>query len=133
MSDAANPSSPAGVIKTRSSLKAKTLPEQEHQVIIHCVHTAGSEGMYIRIWPTTFLIANDVQHRSELVLAENIPMAPEWMSVPPGSTIQFSLIFTGLPKSCLFFDLVEEIPEPGAFRFPNIQRNKSDVYTVQFT
>ena len=133
MSHAANPSSPAGVIKTRSSIEVKTLPEKEHQVIIHCIHTAGADGMYIRIWPTTFLIAKGVQHRSELVLAENIPMAPEWMNVPPGSTVQFSLIFTGLPKSCLFFDLVEEIPEPGAFLFPNIQRNESDVYTIHFS
>jgi hypothetical protein len=29
------------------------------------------------------------------------------------------------------FDLIEEIPEPGGFYFPNIQRNNWDVYNLQ--
>ncbi len=118
------------LIDTRSKKKLKTLPEQENQVIIHCMYTGTSEGMLIRIWPTTFLISRDIPHRSELVLAENIPLYPQWMNVPNGTTINFSLIFTGLPKSCQHFDLVEEIPKPGAFVISNIARNDTDVYTV---
>jgi hypothetical protein len=37
----------------------------------------------------------------------------------------------GLPKKCTVFDLIEEIPEPGGFYIPNIQRNNSDVYHLE--
>ncbi|MDQ3016166.1 MAG: hypothetical protein M3R25_05535 [Bacteroidota bacterium] len=130
---------PPSRIKTRTiaeveaSIKAHTLPETEHQVIIHCIYKAGGEGMWIRIWPTTFLIDKTINHRSELVHVENIPMFPDWLQVAPNEKIQFSLIFTGLPASCLHFDLLEEIAEPGAFTFLNIPRNETDVYTVRFS
>ena len=81
--------------------------------------------------PTTFLIARDVKHRSELVHAENIPLYPVWKSVAPGTTDQFTLIFTGLPSSCTVFDLVEEIPQVGGFFVGNIPRNSLDVYEVR--
>lgn len=41
----------------------------------------------------------------------------------------FKLVFTGLPKNCMSFDLIEDIPENG-FVVRNIQRNKSDVYSI---
>ena len=40
--------------------------------------------------------------------------------------------FSGLPRSCTSFDLIERIPEPGGFEVRNIGRNKTDVYEVEF-
>ena len=62
--------------------------------------------------------------------AENITIAPQWMEVQPGATVRFTLIFAPLPKSCEFFDLLEDIPQSGGFFIQNIKRNKSDVYRV---
>jgi hypothetical protein len=112
----------------------KAIVQEEKQVIIHCRYICTNPyGMNIRIWPSTYLIAKDVAHKSELVHAENIPFAPAWMVVPQGSSNQFSLIFTGLPKACQKFDLVEVIPQEGGFYISNIERNQMDIYTVEIT
>lgn len=87
--------------------------------------------MAIRIWPTTFLIAKDVNHRSQLIHAENIPYYPIWKPVALGSRTRFTLIFSGLPADCARFDMVEDIPEPGGFIVRNIPRNELDVYEVR--
>ncbi len=116
------------LIKPKKKVKEET--SLEKQVIIHCLFTSTQGDTGIRIWPTTFLIAKDVSHRSELVLAENIPLAPNWLNVPQGSTFNFTLIFSGLPDECRIFDLVEEVPQPGAFIISNIDRNGTDVYTI---
>ena len=71
-------------LKTPSILKkpaaqrlAQELAQEEKQVIIHCRYACNNPyGMNIRIWPTTYLVAKDVAHKSELVHAENIPFAP---------------------------------------------------------
>jgi hypothetical protein len=65
--------------------------------------------------------------------AENISIAPEWTYVPEGKSYRFTLIFAPLPKSCEFFDLLEDIPQAGGFFIQNIKRNKSDVYHVKIT
>ena len=115
---------------TRKKLKEET--QEEKQVIVHCHYTCTNPyGMYIRIWPSTYLISKDVQHKSDLVHAENIPLAPDWMAVPPGARSQFTLIFTALPKDCQRFDLAEIIPQEGGFFVPNIERNELDVYEVE--
>ena len=115
---------------TRKKLKEQT--QEEKQVIVHCHYTCTNPyGMYIRIWPSTYLIARDVAHRSELVHAENIPLAPDWMAVPPGAKSQFTLIFSGLPKDCQRFDLAEIIPQEGGFFVADIERNDMDVYEVE--
>ena len=115
---------------TRKKLKEET--REEKQVIVHCHYTCTNPyGMYIRIWPSTYLISKDVQHKSDLVHAENIPLAPDWMAVPPGARSQFTLIFTALPKDCQRFDLAEIIPQEGGFFVPNIERNELDVYEVE--
>ncbi len=120
--------------RIRSSVrkKLKEQTQEEKQVIVHCHYTCTNPyGMYIRIWPSTYLIARDVAHRSELVHAENIPLAPEWMAVPPGAKSQFTLIFSGLPKDCQRFDLAEIIPQEGGFFVADIERNEMDVYEVE--
>ncbi|MBK9105761.1 MAG: hypothetical protein IPL92_14630 [Saprospiraceae bacterium] len=115
---------------TRKKLREQT--QEEKQVIVHCHYTCTNPyGMYIRIWPSTYLIARDVAHRSELVHAENIPLAPDWMAVPPGAKSQFTLIFSGLPKDCQRFDLAEIIPQEGGFFVADIERNEMDVYEVE--
>ena len=107
--------------------------EEESQVIVHCSYTGTSMYDKIRIWKSTFLYAKGSSHRSELVHTENITLFPEWMPVERGQTVFFTLIFTGLPKNCNQFDLIEEIPEPFGFEFRNIERNDSDVYLVDLT
>ncbi len=123
---------PGTRIKTSVRRKLKEETQEEKQVVIHCHFVCNNPyGMYIRIWPTTYLLAKDVQHRSDLVHAENIPFAPEWIAVAPGTSSQFTLIFTGLPKDCQRFDMVEIIPQEGGFFVANIERNELDVYDVQ--
>lgn len=73
---------------------------------------------------------DESDHQSEMVHAENISIYPEWQEVLDGSTAYFSLIFTGLPKSCRKFDLYERIPESGGFMVWGIERNETDVYYV---
>jgi hypothetical protein len=52
------------------------------------------------------------------------------MPVEYGQTLIFTLVFSGLPKECKSFDLMEKIPEPGGFEIRNIRRNSTDVYHV---
>ena len=105
--------------------------QEESQVIVHCTYTGSMNSDRIRIWASTFLYAKDSSHKSELIHVENITMYPMWMDVANGQTINFTLIFSGLPKHCKLFDMVENIPEPGGFVFENIVRNNSDVYTLE--
>jgi hypothetical protein len=107
--------------------------KEEAQVIIHCSYTGTMWGDKIRIWKSTFLYDKDSSHRSKLVHVENITMHPTWMNVKRGQTVNFALIFTGLPKHCKQFDMIEKIPEPGGFVIKNIERNNSDVYLLDMT
>ena len=101
-------------------------------VYVHCYFRNKWENMLIRIWKTTFLVDSLAGggNRSKLLHAENISMAPVWTHIPDGGVYSFLLIFSGLPKSCKQFDLVEEIPEPGGFFIQNISRNETDVYHI---
>lgn len=102
--------------------------ENESQVIVHCYFPESPFGSKIRIWPSTFLLDQDSEHRSSLLVAENISFMPTWTYILPLKPHRFTLIFSGLSKECTRFNLVEEIPEPGAFIVNNIQRNREDVY-----
>ncbi len=108
------------------------LTQEEGQVIVHCVSSApATADYYIRIWPSTYLFDRDSDHTSELVHTEKIALAPTWQLVPAGQAVFYSLIFSGLPKSCAVFDLEEIIPLPGRFSARNIRRNNEDVYFVR--
>lgn len=107
--------------------------KEEAQVIVHCSYTGTMSDDKIRIWKSTFLYAKNSSHRSKLVHVENITMYPTWMNVDWGQTVNFTLIFTGLPKHCKQFDMIENIPEPGGFVIKNIERNNSDVYLLDMT
>ena len=107
-------------------LKAEVLVEKS--TIVHCRLSEGYEfPTAIRIWPTTFLV-QDNSDRKKLLHAYNIAPYPSWKIVNEGHV--FTLIFEGLDKSCLLFDLLEDIPEMGGFKFENIKRNETDVYWV---
>ena len=117
--------------KFDNKLKDEILSQihEEKAVIIHCTYNAEIDGG-IRIWNSTFLIDKTSGERSTMHHAENITIAPEWTYVPEGKCYRFTLIFAPLPKSCEFFDLLEDIPQTGGFFIQNIKRNKSDVYHV---
>ncbi|MDP2386867.1 MAG: hypothetical protein Q8M29_10885 [Bacteroidota bacterium] len=119
--------------KTEISTELKTLPSEESQVIVHGHFQSSHESHeLIRIWRTTYLIPHDQYHKSRLLHFENITLYPEWTIIPLGSTYRFTLIFSGLPKGCKVFDLIEEIPQSGGFEIRDIARTKSDVYHFKF-
>jgi hypothetical protein len=99
-------------------------------VYVHCHFKNEGGEMLIRIWRSTFLIDRNSSARSELLHADNISFAPLWCVVPAHSTYSFLLIFSGLPKDCTSFDLIEDIPQAGGFFVSGIARNARDVYHV---
>jgi len=108
----------------------ETMIYEQGQVVVHCIQTTEYPS-YIRIWPTTYLYDHHSAHTSELVHAENITMFPVWKPVGAGEN-HFTLIFSGLPMSCLVFDLMEQCDnQAGAFKVSGILRNDSDVYFVE--
>lgn len=115
--------------KTTKKQKHDSIDE-ESQVILHCSYTGSLRFDRIRIWKSTFLFAKDSNHQSKLLHFENIAIFPNWLSVKEGETIIFTLIFSGLPKRCKYFDMIEKIPEPGGFEVKNIPRNRTDVYNI---
>jgi hypothetical protein len=121
----------APAVRFDDKLKEEILSQihEEGMVIVHCTYHAEIDGG-IRIWNSTFLIDKASGDRSPMQHAENISIAPVWTYVPEGKTWRFTLIFAPLPKSCEFFDLLEDIPQDGGFFIQNIRRNKSDVYKV---
>jgi hypothetical protein len=103
---------------------------EDSYVYVHCSFPISSPDMLIRIWKTTFLKDCHSPGQSQLIHAENISYAPEWTMIPDRGTYSFLLIFSALPKTCLLFDLVEDIPQPGGFLVKHIKRNKTDVYRI---
>ena len=102
-------------------------------VYVHCYFRNKWENMLIRIWKTTYLIDDVSGTRSRLIHAENISIAPVWTQIPDKVEYSFLLIFSGLPRSCKQFNLVEEIKEPGGFLVQNIARNETDVYHINIS
>ncbi len=119
---------PVEITEAAVAEEVKTLESEERQTIVHCVcSTEGAEAY--RIWPSTFLIEHGSTRQAKLVHAFNISLAPTW-TLNDGRG--FTLIFEGLSKGCTAFDLREIIPQDGGFEVFNIQRNKTDVYSVNF-
>jgi hypothetical protein len=120
--------------KVQHGVKLKTQDEadEESQVVVHCTFVSSEFDQAIRIWKSTYLLDRGSDHRSELVSAFNVSMYPVWTRVRGGHSLQFTLVFTGLPKSCTAFDLIEIIPQSGGFVERNIPRNEKDVYRIQF-
>ena len=102
---------------------------QDEIVIVNCTYSPPCD-VYIRIWESTVLRDQDTRCGSKLLDARNIPYEPNWMEVPAGHTVKFTLIFSALPRTCEVFDLLEEIPESEPFEILDIPRNSEDVYDV---
>ncbi len=115
----------------REELSSFTDPEG--QVIVHGKCYGGTSGMFIRIWPSTFLFDCHSSHRSELIYFEKITGFPFWTPVEAGKYHFFTLVFTALPSTCTFFDLKEIIPQSYGFEHLSIERNREDVYHLDFT
>ncbi|MEO8589079.1 MAG: hypothetical protein ABI432_06915 [Flavobacteriales bacterium] len=127
----APPAPPCPIERVAPMLRTELCAEVDErgQVTVHCALPIGPFDC-IRIWPSTYLVCRHTGHRSPLLHAEGIPFAPIWLQVPPGRAVCFTLLFAGLPKHCVLFDLVEEIEDPGGFHVPGILRNEMDVYRV---
>lgn len=103
---------------------------EERQVVVHC-RCHWFPGAQLRIWPQNFLVPHGGGKRAKLLYCEGVSMFPVWTHYPaPRDCIRFTMIFEALPTGCEIFDLVELIPEPGAFEVRNIRRNSRDVYEV---
>lgn len=113
-------------VATEQITNIKILESEERQTIVHC--TCQEDYAY-RVWPTTYLIEHGTGKRAKLITAFNISFAPQW-TLNDGKG--FTLVFEGLSKECSVFDLKEIIPQDGGFEFPDIPRNKIDVYQVNF-
>jgi len=129
MASIKDPAEKPGVI-TETVTEAKTITLEAGHVYVHCYFNNTYKDMLIRIWKSTFLIDQGSGARSGLVHIENISYAPEWTIVPDNHLFHFLLIFSALPKSCVKFDLLEEIPQSGGFHVTDIARNEQDVYRV---
>ncbi len=112
--------------ETEELTEVKTLQSEERQTIVHC--TCGDDYAF-RIWPSTYLIEHGTGKQAKLITAFNISFAPQW-TLNDGKG--FTLIFEGLSKDCVSFDLKEIIPQEGGFEVHGIPRNSMDVYQVRF-
>lgn len=102
------------------------------QVILHFLYNPNVENTLIRIWQTTFLYDCQSDHRSDLLYTENITLYPVWTECKANIQHHFTLIFSGLPNSCLMFDFEEHcLGLGGEFVVRNIMRNKTDIYYVK--
>ncbi len=115
--------------------KLKYQTEEIGQVVLHFLYQSPDSTLgdsLIRIWPTTYLYAQNSAHKSELVHIENISYYPQWYLCKAGSENHFTLIFSGLPKSCTKFDFIEHCTnQAGAFKVHGINRNDSDIYYLK--
>ena len=103
--------------------------DERGQVTVRCRFDSADFNL-IRIWRSTCLVCYDTGHRSELLHADGIVLAPHWMPVLPGTAALFTLVFAPLPRECSAFDLVEDIPQAGGFHVAGIGRNRRDMYEV---
>jgi len=75
-------------IKLDEGLKAELLSQiqEESMVVVHSIYTAVDE-IGIRIWNTTDLIDQHSGKRSRMLDAFGITVAPTWMLVEAGTTV----------------------------------------------
>jgi hypothetical protein len=120
------------IIDNKIRRKLLSIVEKEEQVIVHCSIKSLSGNKLIRIWKSTFLCPKNSGRKSTLLHVENISLYPYWKKLKNGQTVNFLLIFSGLPTDCQSFDLIEDGFDTWAFVKKNIVRNKADVYRIKF-
>ncbi len=107
---------------------------EESQTIIHCIYESPykfQNGGWVNINTSTFLINNTSKLKLKLIQAVNIPVAPARHSFnKPGERIRFTLIFEGLPKSWIRFDLCESSFLEDGFHVKDIKKNRTGVYEI---
>lgn len=118
-------------IKTEKKEILQQQVDHEKQIIVHCNYYNHGMADQIRLWETTYLIAENNAYKSKLITAYNIAMYPHFLTTIPNVTHTFTMIFEALPKQCKVFHLLEDIPETGAFHINNIRRNKTDIYNLK--
>ncbi|MCG2431929.1 hypothetical protein [Aequorivita xiaoshiensis] len=111
--------------------KFTTKTDTESQVIVHIDSGPYRDSQRLRIWDNTYLKCKQTARTSKLLFSENIAIYPKWSFVASGTIFSFTLIFENLPKECLSFDLIENIPEMGGFFFKGIRRNNPNVYHLR--
>jgi hypothetical protein len=104
--------------------------EETGQVTVHVTYPPAENEILLRIWRSTYLVSRTSGHKSRLLHADNISIAPVWTPVMAGQHFNFTLIFEALPKDVFLFDLAEIIPQQGGFFYPSIVRNELDVYRI---
>lgn len=105
---------------------------EEKQVIVHCIVTGIPNYNTVRVWPTIYLVPKEFDRKSKLLHHFNIALYPDSQLIGATGKHHFTLIFEGLPSGCKYFDILEIIPETGAFEARHIARNESDTYRVVF-
>jgi hypothetical protein len=120
------------IIEIAPELLQQVKTQVEKQVIVHCTVTGIPNYNTVRVWPTIYLISKEFDRKSKLLHHFNIALYPDSQLIGATGKHHFTLIFEGLPSSCKYFDIVEIIPEKGAFEARNIARNESDTYRVVF-
>ena len=114
--------------------KLAELPSEERQVVIHinhhpCFQSCVSSGACsVCLNSTVYLLPNTISTPSLLVHAINAELLDNMMSLKK-EVMNFSLIFSGLPRDATSFDFIE--PGDGGWRLLNIKRNKIDVYVLR--
>ena len=114
--------------------KLAQLPLEDQQVVIHINHHAcfracvSSGACSVCLNSTVYLLPNTVSTPSLLVHAINAELLNNMMILKK-EIMNFSLIFSGLPKDATSFDFIE--PGDGGWRLLNIKRNKIDVYVLR--
>ena len=120
------------IIEIAPELLEQLQTQVEKQVIVHCTVTGIPNYNTVRVWPTIYLIPKKFDRKSKLLHHFNIALYPNSQRIGATGQHRFTLIFEGLPSGCKYFDIIEIIPEKGAFEARNIARNKSDTYQVAF-
>jgi hypothetical protein len=119
-------------IEIAPELLEQVQTQVEKQVIVHCTVTGIPNFNTVRVWPSIYLFPEASDKRSKLLHHFNIVLYPNFQPIGPTGKHHFTLIFEGLPASCKYFDILEIIPETGAFEARHIARNESDTYQVVF-
>jgi hypothetical protein len=124
----AEPVAPVTVEPVAPALREELLAgvDERGQVTVRC---RIDHGGHVRIWRSTYLVCRTTGHRSELLHADGITLAPMWMAVPPAG-LCFTLVFSPLPPACGVFDLIEVVDGAGGFSVHGIARNAQDLYHV---
>ena len=115
-------------VKTNVLQKTNVEWNKEKQVVVHFAFKCYPYDA-LRIWETTYLKTEDGA-KIPLIFWSGISLYPNWTRPKYVGKYEFTLIFSGLPKDCQVFSLIEEIDEPGGFLINDMIRNEDDVYRI---